>query len=96
MDFNINTTSPITYQMPVKEQTSGESLEKNEPLVAKPAKKEIEIPKNEYLESQKHRIQEEFISDLKNMQNFLFVMIGSDLKLTNEDKPLGLSINRVA
>ncbi len=96
MDFNINTTMPSAYHKPLDEQISGELLQKKEPVIEQPVQKEIEIPKNEYLETQKIRVQEEFISDLKEIQNVLFVMIGSDLKLSNQEEQIGLAVNMVA
>lgn len=60
-------------------------------------KSEVHPVEDKHVEQQKTRkAPEKVMMDLKDVQSFLYIMIGSEIKIENDSNHLGISLNKTA
>jgi hypothetical protein len=86
--MDVNLANSIPYSIPqasgYRDTISGTSGAEKKPEIPFPFAKE---------DSEAEKIREQFIMNLEQVQNFLYMMIGSKIRIETDQQPHGRSVN---
>jgi hypothetical protein len=89
--MDVNITNTIPYSIPrsgdITDNQIGRSLPGKKPEISLPFAKDDSISE---------KVRDQFVMSLQDVQNFLYMMIGSKIRLQSENDSLGSTVNTAA